>query len=120
MEMRDKDRGASCAAYAAVLEKSATANVASSERFLSRGRFGVVKVGDTVPPLVSQPAHLRTLDKARIVPIAQSQVGIRSGGPQRNWGLDHLNRYCNFEKATTLFRSEERRVGKECRSRWSP
>ena len=25
-----------------------------------------------------------------------------------------------FEKATKMNRSEERRVGKECRSRWSP
>src|ERR1035437_3474704 len=102
MEMRDKDRGASCAAYADALERSATANVVNSAKFLSRARLGVVKVGDTVPPLVSQPAHLRALDKARIVPIAQSQVGIQSGGPQRNWGLDHLNRYCNFETATTV------------------
>ena len=26
----------------------------------------------------------------------------------------------NFTKAAELLRSEERRVGKECRSRWSP
>ena len=31
------------------------------------------------------------------------------------WGLNNSDAICNFEE-----RSEERRVGKECRSRWSP
>src|SRR5256884_6511652 len=32
----------------------------------------------------------------------------------------HLLRYCQAEQLTFTRRSEERRVGKECRSRWSP
>ena len=28
--------------------------------------------------------------------------------------------YCDMEYGNLLLRSEERRVGKECRSRWSP
>src|ERR1039457_3986160 len=41
-------------------------------------------------------------------------------------GLDELKKkkfedaQLNFEKAVEVYRSEERRVGKECRSRWSP
>ena len=31
-----------------------------------------------------------------------------------------INKQCNTQKTLTLCRSEERRVGKECRSRWSP
>ena len=40
-----------------------------------------------------------------------------------NWNnLDTLASYQELEKAEriNLARSEERRVGKECRSRWSP
>src|SRR5256885_6115747 len=32
----------------------------------------------------------------------------------------HVVSDATFQKAKTLLRSEERRVGKECRSRWSP
>ena len=34
--------------------------------------------------------------------------------PNRLDGLEHI------KDGTVIFRSEERRVGKECRSRWSP
>src|ERR1035437_10810002 len=36
------------------------------------------------------------------------------------YNLDGCNRYGHGQWATSLKRSEERRVGKECRSRWSP
>src|SRR3712207_6918273 len=41
-------------------------------------------------------------------------------GPQLNapWGLDRTDQ--RFLPLTRTYRSEERRVGKECRSRWSP
>ena len=32
----------------------------------------------------------------------------------------HKSRVLNFDNLQILARSEERRVGKECRSRWSP
>ena len=38
----------------------------------------------------------------------------------RKWGVDYAIRRVGEEKYLLLFRSEERRVGKECRSRWSP
>ena len=38
---------------------------------------------------------------------------------RRNGALDSRNSTANIE-ITTKTRSEERRVGKECRSRWSP
>ena len=40
-----------------------------------------------------------------------SPAGASSGGPASSWGQDGGAR---------SDRSEERRVGKECRSRWSP
>ena len=33
---------------------------------------------------------------------------------------DFLTKVANYETNPTEWRSEERRVGKECRSRWSP
>ena len=39
------------------------------------------------------------------------------------WALSRNPEYYNFDNIggdCTNFRSEERRVGKECRSRWSP
>src|ERR1035437_7066052 len=40
------------------------------------------------------------------------------GQGQTQWSM-HTGRFV-FEKLIALGRSEERRVGKECRSRWSP
>ena len=38
-----------------------------------------------------------------------------------NSGDNHRSVYCFVDKRTgDILRSEERRVGKECRSRWSP
>ena len=37
-----------------------------------------------------------------------------------NLSPDHLNRYDDMDDYVAAKRSEERRVGKECRSRWSP
>ena len=43
-------------------------------------------------------------------------------GVSHRWipGLMNLRLVWNDGAAFSLFRSEERRVGKECRSRWSP
>src|SRR3989440_8241380 len=51
------------------------------------------------------------------VPIAGS-VGQGAKGTIPITRLDNLGRVSN--KGIELLRSEERRVGKECRSRWSP
>ena len=34
--------------------------------------------------------------------------------------IQEIKKALNVERAPNLLRSEERRVGKECRSRWSP
>ena len=39
---------------------------------------------------------------------------------ERNFPLDELVLFGSKRSAGTKYRSEERRVGKECRSRWSP
>ena len=39
---------------------------------------------------------------------------------ERNFPLDELVLFGSSRSAGRKYRSEERRVGKECRSRWSP
>src|ERR1041385_8362008 len=48
---------------------------------------------------------------------------ISRGNPEAEFCLDHKLRFCSLPDLLREFflrRSEERRVGKECRSRWSP
>src|SRR2546425_11631971 len=47
--------------------------------------------------------------------IAAIQAAVRSGIPSRPWPFLRIGQRVRVE-----YRSEERRVGKECRSRWSP
>src|SRR5260221_2670370 len=57
----------------------------------------------------TDPAVEVELDRLAVMPIAQLRVRYREvfrGDPPKAFGPD--------------LRSEERRVGKECRSRWSP
>ena len=41
-------------------------------------------------------------------------------GPRTYFAIDLKSYYASAECAARGLRSEERRVGKECRSRWSP
>src|SRR3712207_9037878 len=61
---------------------------------------------------------MRVLEREGIVPdvIAGSSVGAVVGGCYATGKLDEVEA---FARSLTK-RSEERRVGKECRSRWSP
>src|ERR1035437_709593 len=46
---------------------------------------------------------------------------LESGDPGRlKRAFTEMMRYQNEDGSWSLYRSEERRVGKECRSRWSP
>ena len=49
--------------------------------------------------------------------VGLKMVGVKMAAPDREHYYHH---YEDIGKMVTLTRSEERRVGKECRSRWSP
>ena len=52
---------------------------------------------------------------------ARIRVGqFKYPGAEEGLQAIHVFDYVNFTNATNQLRSEERRVGKECRSRWSP
>src|SRR3989454_9857813 len=52
-------------------------------------------------------------------PAGRTVVGKLSPAREK-WVVQTLNKMMLDEKIGQLLRSEERRVGKECRSRWSP
>ena len=56
--------------------------------------------------------------------MQQSNYIIEVKGVSKFFGdkmvLDNINLYVKKGEFVTVLRSEERRVGKECRSRWSP
>src|SRR2546430_14310557 len=52
--------------------------------------------------------------------LANAKGGLRVGGKQYLVDLRAVDDASDPAKAGSLLRSEERRVGKECRSRWSP
>ena len=58
-----------------------------------------------------QERHLYEYAVIRFVPKVEREEFI-------NVGIVLFSKRCKYLKS--LYRSEERRVGKECRSRWSP
>ena len=80
--------------------------------------------GTRAPPLA---AHLPWYVAATLVAATSAKVGIiwdiswhRSIGRDTFWTPAHAAIYLGGVLAGLACRSEERRVGKECRSRWSP
>ena len=67
---------------------------------------GEIKIGHTV--------HIAYVDQSR-----ESLQGDKTVWEDVSGGLDIMN-VGKFEMQSRRSRSEERRVGKECRSRWSP
>src|SRR2546427_6609640 len=67
-----------------------------------------------------EPRPALTLLRERIMAVLAEAVDVRlrdlpvAGQPPR------YDAYLAFSTGVEIFRSEERRVGKECRSRWSP
>src|SRR5256885_10082048 len=53
----------------------------------------------------------------RVDPLERSNLEVSPGGPER---VTEPNNTSGRGRAAAQRRSEERRVGKECRSRWSP
>src|SRR5690348_18514996 len=68
------------------------------------------------------PAWLKTIAEisswALLIPVFAFTINIL-GTMKGNWDRFFTNLPLRFT-ITAFFRSEERRVGKECRSRWSP
>src|SRR2546430_7407088 len=58
-----------------------------------------------------QGCHSRTAYSVCSLPLKGGGLG---------WGSEDEPHPARFARRPPLFRSEERRVGKECRSRWSP
>src|SRR5258706_7851170 len=72
-------------------------------------------------------SDLDILEKPEVHELWKIATRVRGNDGQRPRGLKHIPNVCvvvtaNFDvhKPRVLQRSEERRVGKECRSRWSP
>ena len=61
-----------------------------------------------------------TDDAARAVPAIVAEVDVPVIGDFHYNGHLLLTKYPACARALAKYRSEERRVGKECRSRWSP
>src|SRR3712207_354541 len=84
------------------------------------GVLGDDAEGELLAAAADHERRVRTLDRLRLAArlrelvVAAVVVG-RGPGEQQ---LDQVARLA--EAADALARSEERRVGKECRSRWSP
>ena len=68
--------------------------------------------------IVESPAKVKTIKKflGSNYDVQASNGHVRDF-PKSQFGIDVEN---DFEPKYITIRSEERRVGKECRSRWSP
>ena len=83
-------------------------------RFLSLLAVSAALVSGSLTAAAAPHKHSRSISQAQAVKIAKKRVG---GG--RVTDIDHSDGRWEIEIRRVL-RSEERRVGKECRSRWSP
>src|ERR1039458_5731953 len=83
----------------------------------SNGRFRCVS--QLSPATAVTVASLLTLPFCAAVPERHAVPGP-DGLPAAYITLSRLLNLHRFMKLSILMRSEERRVGKECRSRWSP
>src|SRR5256885_14468253 len=92
-----------------------------SEKLLQLRR-GMIDLYVSDHPLecASCPAdgHCELQDMADSVGITASSYA--RGAMHRPMATDESNPYFAFDPTLCIVRSEERRVGKECRSRWSP
>ena len=61
------------------------------------------------------PSNIRLADLMKEHNISQPELAKELGCSKST-----INRFISGAKGTLTHRSEERRVGKECRSRWSP
>jgi len=107
--------------YPAGLKDGVAKSVGRIEKAMGR-RFG-----DAASPLlvsvrsgarVSMPGMMDTVLNLGLTEETVKGLEAASRNPRFAW--DSYRRFCQMYGAVVLKRSEERRVGKECRSRWSP
>src|SRR5689334_20933263 len=70
-------------------------------------------IGDTIRVSLTHPPNGNRAEEVFVGQQILQSMGIRSFAPQ-------VTACPGCGRTTSTFRSEERRVGKECRSRWSP
>ena len=70
--------------------------------------------------IVCPAAYAETEDALAIQSKSVLLMELESGTVLYEKNADEMLRPASVTKVMTLLRSEERRVGKECRSRWSP
>src|SRR3989441_7965037 len=90
------------------------------------------ETGAATVPVGQNPGQVITGDGQCVVGFPEGSIGPREGESQANVKITPLDpsngappllgmRFDgNSYRVEALYRSEERRVGKECRSRWSP
>ena len=86
-------------------------------------RIGKDGIDDDVIESIANAVKKRELIKVKILQNSEVEVARELGNElasKTNTALTTLARDSRVSRATTRSRSEERRVGKECRSRWSP
>ena len=82
-----------------------------------RDRYGKLQVIITPEPYSETYARAKELSKESVI-LVKGKINLRPKGtdnPRIFTGKIEL-----FSERLNILRSEERRVGKECRSRWSP
>ena len=60
------------------------------------------------------------VDPGTMSPFQHGEVFVTDDGAETDLDLGHYERFTSAKMTRNNNRSEERRVGKECRSRWSP
>src|SRR3712207_174461 len=60
------------------------------------------------------------VDPGTMSPYQHGEVFVTADGAETDLDLGHYERFTDQDLSRVSNRSEERRVGKECRSRWSP
>ena len=85
------------------------------------GRFKIVP-NDHIPMTVFTGILSSSFLSFSSFPLSSFLSFFRINYEQRFilYTVHRCNQFCRLRLAHTLLRSEERRVGKECRSRWSP
>ena len=103
-------------------ENTTTQNLQNAAKAVLRGKFiaihSYLKKQET-SQINNQTLHLKQLEKEQRKPTVSRRkeiINIRSEINEK----EMKEMIAKINETKSWFRSEERRVGKECRSRWSP